>query len=107
METKGIASFRSPVTTLSAYSAQPITHEAFTQAIVGEFERVYRLNEAMPVHLIDEAAVEDRKVWDGAAEMKTWEWEYGQTPEFTNTIEGTLSFGDLVRRVLYRMWLTN
>lgn len=28
---------------------------------------------------------------------QSWEWQYGQTPEFTHVISGTLSFGPLVR----------
>lgn len=51
----------------------------------------------MQVNLVKERDITDHKVWDGVKEMKTWEWEYGSSPEFSNLIEGELSFGSLVR----------
>lgn len=50
----------------------------------------------MPVITVNEAEVKEKKVWEGVDEMKTWEWEYGSSPEFSNLIEGELSFGSLV-----------
>lgn len=50
----------------------------------------------MQVNLVKEQNITDQKVWDGVKEMKTWEWEYGSSPEFSNLIEGELSFGSLV-----------
>lgn len=50
----------------------------------------------MQVNLVKEQDITDQKVWDGVKEMKTWEWEYGSSPEFSNLIEGELSFGSLV-----------
>jgi lipoate-protein ligase A len=29
-------------------------------------------------------------------ELKTWEWIYGQTPEFTNTTETDMKWGHVV-----------
>lgn len=51
----------------------------------------------MQVNIVKEQDITDQKVWDGVKEMKTWEWEYGSSPEFSNLIEGELSFGSLVR----------
>lgn len=51
----------------------------------------------MEITHVREKDVTDKKVWDGVKEMKTWEWEYGSSPEFSNRIEGELSFGSLVR----------
>lgn len=50
----------------------------------------------MQVNIVKEQDITDQKVWDGVKEMKTWEWEYGSSPEFSNLIEGELSFGPLV-----------
>lgn len=36
------------------------------------------------------------RVWKGVKELKSWEWTYGQTPEFTNTLSGHLGFGEIV-----------
>jgi lipoate-protein ligase A len=51
----------------------------------------------MKVQYVKEEEVTETKIWDGVKEMKTWEWEYGSSPEFSNRIEGELSFGSLVR----------
>jgi lipoate-protein ligase A len=50
----------------------------------------------MQVTNVSERNVSEQKVWDGVKELKTWEWEYGSSPEFSNLIEGELSFGSLV-----------
>lgn len=38
------------------------------------------------------------KVKETRQELKTWDWVYGQTPEFTNTAETELDWGHVVRR---------
>ncbi|GFZ46240.1 hypothetical protein JCM24511_04487 [Saitozyma sp. JCM 24511] len=98
IETKGIASFPSPVTTLNAYRPSsrphPIKHDDFTDAVIHEFGRVYAgKNKPMQTIEIDEGRVKEAKVWDGVRELKSWEWTFGQTPEFSNDFEGDLSFG--------------
>jgi lipoate-protein ligase A len=50
----------------------------------------------MQVTNVFERNVSEKRVWDGVKELKTWEWEYGSSPEFSNLIEGELSFGSLV-----------
>ena len=50
----------------------------------------------MTVTRVRESDVKEKKIWDGVDEMKNWEWEYGSSPEFSNQIEGELSFGSLV-----------
>jgi lipoate-protein ligase A len=102
IETKGIPSFRSPVTTLNTYlspNKPQIDHESFTKAVTSEFKRVYENPNTPPMEVtyVKEKDVTEKKIWDGVKEMKTWEWEYGSSPEFSNHIEGELSFGSLVR----------
>jgi lipoate-protein ligase A len=92
------------VTTLNAYrpSAQPhpIKHDDFTDAVIHEFGRVYAgKNKPMQTVEIDEGRVREDKVWDGVKELKSWEWTFGQTPEFSNDFEGDLSFGKVVSQV--------
>jgi lipoate-protein ligase A len=101
IETKGIPSFRSPVTTLNTYlphNRDPVDHESFAEAVLSEFKRIYEIPNTplMKVQYVTEADITEKKVWDGVKEMKTWEWEYGSSPEFSNVIEGELSFGSLV-----------
>jgi lipoate-protein ligase A len=108
IETKGIASFPSPVTTLNAYRPSsrphPIKHDDFTDAVIHEFGRVYAgKNKPMQTIEIDEGRVKEAKVWDGVRELKSWEWTFGQTPEFSNDFEGDLSFGKVVSEPIERL----
>jgi len=94
------------VTTLNTYLSpdQPrIDHDSFTEAVTSEFKRVYEIpnSPSMEVTYVKEEDLAETKIWDGVKEMKTWEWEYGSSPEFSNQIEGELSFGSLVRRSPY------
>ncbi|WVQ71546.1 hypothetical protein IAR50_001085 [Cryptococcus sp. DSM 104548] len=99
METKGIASHRSPVTTLNHYipdPSKPIHHESFASALTSEFAKVYSsAAKPMSTHLVNKSGVKDEKIWKGYEELKSWGWEYGQTPEFTNTLEDSFPWGDL------------
>jgi lipoate-protein ligase A len=75
-----------------------VTHDSFVQAVTNEFRKVYALpgDHGLQITRVTEDSVDEKKVWDGALELKTWEWEYGSSPEFSNLIEGELSFGTLV-----------
>ncbi|ODN84799.1 hypothetical protein L202_00669 [Cryptococcus amylolentus CBS 6039] len=99
METKGIASHRSPVTTLNHFIrdvTKPIHHDSFTSALTSEFAQVYATpSKPMSTHLVNKSGVKEEKVWKGYEELKSWGWQYGQTPEFTNTLEQSFSWGDL------------
>lgn len=44
------------------------------------------------------------KIWKGVEELKSWEWTYGQTPEFENHFEGDLSFGKVVSHIQSYEW---
>ncbi|KAG0238150.1 Biotin/lipoate A/B protein ligase [Actinomortierella wolfii] len=97
--TKGVASFRSPVTRLRDHSFT-IDHLPFCEAVRDEFLKRYALdrwkrNEEDEFTIVDEAYIEKlpavQKLRD---EMKTWEWMYGQTPEFTYTLDKAFSWGN-------------
>jgi lipoate-protein ligase A len=99
METKGVASHPSPVTTLNTQLPQAgaIDHDAFVKAVCMEFADVYaKSGEEMVIHHVQEEQIKEEKIWKGVEELKTWEWTFGQTPEFGNTIEGELSIGKIV-----------
>ena len=97
-------SVRSPVSTLNTYlppHLPTITHDTFIKAIIDEFIPVYAKSPASHVSpiSIDESSLsgpQKDKVLAGVKELKSWEWTYGQTPEFSNEIEGDLSFGSIV-----------
>ncbi|KAK8869918.1 hypothetical protein IAR55_000486 [Kwoniella newhampshirensis] len=100
MKTKGIPSHRSPVTTLNHYlplGSQPLHHEHFVSAVTKEFEKVYstETSKKMETREVSPDVVKVVKVWKGVEELKSWEWQYGQTPEFSNELEGAFSFGSI------------
>jgi lipoate-protein ligase A len=89
------------VTTLNHYlppNLPAIDHDAFVKAVTTEFKRVYEIPSSPPMEIISvkEKEVSEPKILAGIDEMKTWEWEYGSSPEFSNIIQGELSFGSLV-----------
>ncbi|KAF9429095.1 Biotin/lipoate A/B protein ligase, partial [Entomortierella beljakovae] len=96
--TKGVASVRSPVTRLRDHSFT-IDHLSFCEATRTEFLKRYahdqwRQNlEGEPI-IVDEALIQSLKeVQTVRDEMQTWEWKYGQTPEFTYQLENDFSWG--------------
>ena len=50
----------------------------------------------------DDSALNIEYIRRGMEELKTWDWAYGQTPEFTYTLERTFGWGTIVR-ILFRM----
>lgn len=94
------------MTTLNHYLSPgkpEITHDTFVRAVTDEFEKVYALpgDGGLRTTIVRESEVKEKKVWDGANEMQTWEWEYGSSPEFSNLIEAELSFGTVVSHPYY------
>ncbi|TFK43907.1 hypothetical protein BDQ12DRAFT_675776 [Crucibulum laeve] len=94
MITKGVASVRSPVCNLQQFSTS-LTHEAFADAVVTEFCKEYGIDETVcTVH--DTADVRRIEyIRKGIEELLSWEWAYGQTPEFTYTIGQSFAWGDI------------
>ncbi|KAF9950453.1 Biotin/lipoate A/B protein ligase [Mortierella alpina] len=98
--TKGVASVRSPVTRLRE-SSFTIDHQSFCEATRTEFLKRYAFDqwrqnmEGEPV-LVDEAMIEQmegvKKIRD---DMKSWEWMFGQTPEFSYRLENAFSWGSV------------
>ena len=48
--------------------------------------------------VFDESHVLPQRAREMAEELQTWDWIYGQTPEFTNKIEKEFSWGHVVSR---------
>ncbi|WVQ98628.1 hypothetical protein IAU59_005758 [Kwoniella sp. CBS 9459] len=116
METKGIPSHRSAVTTLNHHlpsSAEPIHHDQFVRAVTAQFEKIYSdptsagsrsssggggggsSRKKMETREVNPDWVKEEKVWKGVRELKSWEWQYGQTPEFSNQLQGDFAFGSV------------
>jgi len=95
MITKGVASVRSPVCNLQQFSGE-ITHDTFTTAIVREFRNEYGIS--APVHVINETEeiVKMEYIRKGLKELPSWNWAFGQTPEFTYAINHSFTWGNVV-----------
>ncbi|KAM6496209.1 hypothetical protein JOM56_008915 [Amanita muscaria] len=96
MVTKGVASVPSPVCNLQRFN-RSITHGSFTDAVVNEFCTSYGIDVNVPHCVVngDEEALDSIEyVRKGIAELSTWDWAFGQTPEFSYTIDRSFPWGD-------------
>jgi len=101
MVTKGVPSVPSPVCNLCKFDAS-VTHEAFTDAVVGEFRSEYRISDEDPCCVVggdEEALTSIDYMSKGMAELPSWEWCYGQTPEFTYTVSHSFRWGDVMAKI--------
>ncbi|CAO3661164.1 unnamed protein product [Umbelopsis ramanniana] len=92
--TKGVASVPSPVTNLRSYS-YTIDHQQFCEAVIEEF--LYTHNDNIPVEPTifskDDISNLPEEVMKSKEELTSWDWIYGQTPEFTHDFEMNMSWG--------------
>ncbi|EJD01609.1 Lipoyltransferase and lipoate-protein ligase [Fomitiporia mediterranea MF3/22] len=93
MITKGVASVRSPVQNLQRFDPS-ITHEGFVNAAVRSFQEAYGIDEEPQFVGDDENIVNIPAICKGMEELKSWDWLYGQTPEFTYTVSRLFDFGE-------------
>ncbi|KAJ7859963.1 hypothetical protein B0H14DRAFT_3446351 [Mycena olivaceomarginata] len=93
MVTAGVASVRSPVCNLQQTSPH-VEHGVFVNAVVDEFRREYALDEADdPTQYVDESARALPYIQNAG------DWLYGQTPEFTYTIEQAFAWGSVTAQL--------
>uniref|UniRef100_D8PNI2 Putative lipoate-protein ligase A n=1 Tax=Schizophyllum commune (strain H4-8 / FGSC 9210) TaxID=578458 RepID=D8PNI2_SCHCM len=92
MTTKGVASVRSPVCNLQLFDSS-LSHEAFADSMVREFQREYGVTEEPCIVRESEEAQADGYIKKGMEELPSWEWAYGQTPEFEYTVSKTFPWG--------------
>ncbi|KIJ69859.1 hypothetical protein HYDPIDRAFT_104496 [Hydnomerulius pinastri MD-312] len=98
MQTKGVASVRSPVRNL-VQSNPSATHEAFVDAVVKSFREEYGVDEE-PCYVEEtNEYVEDEYFKTGMAELPSWEWAYGQTPEFEYVVSKTFEWGEVTSSI--------
>ncbi|KAF8988660.1 hypothetical protein BGZ52_005181 [Haplosporangium bisporale] len=102
--TKGVASVRSPVNRLREASFT-VDHLSFCDATRTEFLKRYaydqwRQNEEKEPIIVDDALIETLPAVQAVRDdMKTWDWMFGQTPEFTHTLEHEFSWGSVVATI--------
>ncbi|KIY73905.1 Lipoyltransferase and lipoate-protein ligase [Cylindrobasidium torrendii FP15055 ss-10] len=89
MKTRGVASVRSPVCNLQRHNIAT-THDAFCDSMIAVFRDEY--SDASPVRYVSEKD-DNEDIRKGMNEMKSWNWAYGQTPEFTYTIQQEFPWG--------------
>ncbi|KAL4247120.1 putative lipoate-protein ligase A [Abortiporus biennis] len=93
IETKGVTSVRSPVTTLQQYNPV-VSHSSFVEAVVECFRNEYGVDD--PPHLVEENEASSLEyVTRGMQELPSWDWAYGQTPEFTYKDTKSFKWGDI------------
>ncbi|EGO27983.1 hypothetical protein SERLADRAFT_462347 [Serpula lacrymans var. lacrymans S7.9] len=98
MVTKGVASVRSPVCNLQQFSST-ISHDAFVDAVVHEFRNEFDISEqACMIGETDELMGDDY-IHKGMKELPSWEWAYGQTPEFEYKITRSFAWGDVAASI--------
>ncbi|KAJ3568815.1 hypothetical protein NP233_g5463 [Leucocoprinus birnbaumii] len=98
MITRGVPSIRSPVCNIQQSNLN-VDHDSFTAAVVDEFRKEYGINEdVVEVEESDDLLSIDY-IKKGMSELPTWEWAYGQTPEFTYTVDNTFSWGKIMAKL--------
>lgn len=87
---KGVASVRAPVTNLNEWTSdRRATHDQFVAAMVQSFNEEFGLS-AEPTHVDPEDQPEIEKL---VQELESWDWIYGQTPEFTHDLSHDFAWG--------------
>ncbi|KAF4619137.1 hypothetical protein D9613_004797 [Agrocybe pediades] len=96
--TKGVDSVRSPVCNLKRHNST-ITHESFTSAVVEQFQAEYGVSSEPCLVSESEDVKNIEFIKQGMAELSTWDWLFGQTPQFTHTLRHTFAWGDVTIRI--------
>ncbi|CAG8458934.1 8585_t:CDS:10 [Racocetra persica] len=96
---KGVESVLSPVTKLRNYSLT-VNHKSFCDVVLQEFFAHYRgdinnvINSHMQPIIVEEELLSNiPKIIDYRDELKSWDWTFGQTPEFSLEFEKTFPWG--------------
>ncbi|KAG6854457.1 hypothetical protein C0991_006536 [Blastosporella zonata] len=84
-----------------------ISHESFTDAVVEQFRKEYSIS--TPAQVVNET--DDLKAIDyiqkGMKELPSWDWAYGQTPEFTYTIQRAFNWGSIAAEIRSKHGIIN
>ncbi|KAF0525308.1 Lipoyltransferase and lipoate-protein ligase [Gigaspora margarita] len=96
----GVESVSSPVTRLRNYSST-VNHESFCDAVLQEFSINYCGNISNPIIVDEELLLKIPKTLDYRDELKSWDWTFGQTPEFSIEFQKTFSWGHVVSLIIY------
>ncbi|KAH9899541.1 Lipoyltransferase and lipoate-protein ligase [Cubamyces lactineus] len=94
METRGVASVRSPVCNLQQYHAG-VSHEKFLEAVIDAYRQEYDIYEEPQIVHDADGHRSIPYIREGMEVLKTWDWAFGQTPEFTYKVEKRFAWGTM------------
>ncbi|KAG2110755.1 hypothetical protein BD769DRAFT_1495359 [Suillus cothurnatus] len=98
MITKGVASVRSPVCNLAQFS-EKVSHDAFVNAVVDSFKAEYGVHDKPCIVDDTDDLARIGYIQRGMAELPSWDWAFGQTPEFEYTIKKSFVWGDVTAHI--------
>jgi len=95
IESKGIKSVRSRVANIKEFLKEPLTIEEFRQELI---KNIFRDYDEVPVYRLTE------KEWEevyklSESKYRTWEWNYGRSPEFNIQKINRFPFGQIDARI--------
>ncbi|KAJ3049918.1 hypothetical protein HK097_009092 [Rhizophlyctis rosea] len=91
---KGVASVRSPVTRLREHSFT-VDHLSFCESVLEEFGRTYEVPDLTLKELDLDLLSKHPDIKADHDELKTWNWTYGQTPEFVHQLDHQFAWGQV------------
>jgi lipoate-protein ligase A len=100
IDTKATESVRSHVTNLREHDAT-LTHETLARAMIGTFTETYAANsEVVKITHVTRADYEQiESVKAKHALFTSWEWVFGNTPDFVLALDHQFAFGHLTLRL--------
>ncbi|MDD5362102.1 MAG: lipoate--protein ligase [Ignavibacteria bacterium] len=98
IESKGVKSVRSRVANISEFLKEKISIEDFRQKII---DMVFKEFDTLPVvNLSDAQWIEVMKLSE--TKYRTWEWNYGRSPEFNIKKVNRFNFGQIDARIFVK-----
>ncbi|THH13797.1 hypothetical protein EW146_g6460 [Bondarzewia mesenterica] len=98
MVTRGVASIRSPVRNLNEFQPH-LLHDEFVHEVVQAFRDEYDVHEPVQSVTYDADTMNIDEIRHGMAELPSWNWAFGQTPEFTYKIGRKFPWGDVTAEI--------
>ncbi|TPX61527.1 hypothetical protein PhCBS80983_g01038 [Powellomyces hirtus] len=91
---KGVESVRSTVARIRDYS-YTVDHLSFCEAVADQFRRAHNAEYRPPIELTEAYMNEYPKIREYYDEIRTWDWIYGQTPDFTHRLQKQFVWADV------------
>jgi lipoate-protein ligase A len=94
LQSKGVDSVRQRITNLSDF-VSPVTHEMLSSALIREFCAAYGQDplKVQVEELKEEELIKIPELQKIHAELSSWDWRFGHTPEFEYNLETRFSWG--------------